>query len=109
MHISRKDLGLSDVNSGCTCSAGAHEASSPAPAQNDIITQEYLVTGMTCSHCVSSVSEEIATIDGVRSVHVDLRVGGASRVAVRSEKAIEDSRIAAAVEEAGYSIATAEA
>ncbi len=35
------------------------------------------MTGMTCSHCVSSVTEEISAIaGGVSEVSVDLHAGG---------------------------------
>jgi len=35
----------------------------------------YTVTGMTCAHCVRSVTEEITAIDGVTDVAVDLPTG----------------------------------
>ncbi|MCW2806795.1 MAG: copper chaperone, partial [Marmoricola sp.] len=39
-------------------------------------TTEYTVTGMTCAHCVASVTEEIQEIAGVTDVAVDLASGG---------------------------------
>jgi len=33
------------------------------------------VTGMTCQHCVMSVTEEIREIDGVSAVDVELESG----------------------------------
>jgi copper chaperone len=62
----------------------------------------YTVTGMTCEHCVRSVTEEISEIDGVRDVTVDL-ANGAVRVA--STEPVDDAKIRAAVEEAGYQLA----
>ncbi|MGY1948717.1 heavy-metal-associated domain-containing protein [Nocardia asiatica] len=59
------------------------------------------VSGMTCSHCVSSVSEEIGAITGVTSVDVDLASG---RVTIDSEGPVERDAIAAAVDEAGYKL-----
>ncbi|WP_043736546.1 MULTISPECIES: heavy-metal-associated domain-containing protein [Nocardia] len=59
------------------------------------------VSGMTCSHCVSSVSEEIGAITGVTSVDVDLASG---RVTIDSEGPVERGAIAAAVDEAGYKL-----
>ncbi|MEE2523617.1 heavy metal-associated domain-containing protein [Pseudarthrobacter sp. J75] len=60
------------------------------------------VSGMTCGHCVSSVSEEIEAIDGVESVDVDLNAGGVSTVTVTSTKEIPHEQIGEAVAEAGY-------
>jgi len=62
----------------------------------------YTVTGMTCNHCVASVTEEISEIDGVTDVAVDLPTGA---VKVTSTKPIDDTAIRAAVEEAGYQLA----
>jgi len=69
------------------------------------ITSTVLVEGMTCAHCVASVSEEIGEIAEVSTVDVELVVGGASRVTVASSAPIAVERIRAAVEEAGYALA----
>ena len=66
--------------------------------------EQYLVAGMTCGHCVASVTEEISAIDGVESVHVDLATGAPSRVSVVSERPIPADAIRAAVAEAGYEV-----
>ena len=73
---------------------------SAAPSSQ--VSQEVLVSGMTCAHCVSSVTEELGEIDGVEAVEVDLNVGGLSRVTVHSSGPIDDAALTAAVEEAGY-------
>jgi copper chaperone CopZ len=62
---------------------------------------EYLVTGMTCQHCVSAVTEEISAIEGVTGVQVDLATG---RVSVTSTVALDDTAVHAAIDEAGYEI-----
>ncbi|HET6709939.1 heavy-metal-associated domain-containing protein [Amycolatopsis sp.] len=62
----------------------------------------YTVTGMTCSHCVASVTEEVGALDGVSDVVVDLPSGA---VTVTSAEPIDESRVRAAVEEAGYQLA----
>ena len=67
-------------------------------------TTTYTVIGMTCGHCVASVTEEITEIDGVTDVAVDLPTGA---VTVTSTAAIEEARIRAAVEEAGYRLSAA--
>lgn len=71
-----------------------------------VIEQHYLVEGMTCSHCVASVTEEVSEIAGVESVSVDLRVGGASDVTVLSSVPMTVEGIRAAVTEAGYVLVT---
>lgn len=65
-------------------------------------TTTITVTGMTCSHCVSSVTEELQEIDGVLDVHVDLDSGA---VAMTSASPLDDAAIRAAVEAAGYALA----
>ena len=63
----------------------------------------YEVRGMTCSHCVMSVREEIAELGGVEIVDLEL---GSGRLVVAGP-ALSDERIAAAVDEAGYELAGA--
>lgn len=65
---------------------------------------DYLVSGMTCNHCVASVTEELSALDGVQSVEVQLNVGGDSRVTVSSDAAIAPDAVRAAVVEAGYAL-----
>ncbi|TQM38017.1 heavy-metal-associated domain-containing protein [Pseudonocardia cypriaca] len=62
----------------------------------------YTVTGMTCGHCVASVTEEISELDGVTDVAVDLPTGA---VTVTSTKPLDNADVRAAVEEAGYQLA----
>ncbi|MDQ3616147.1 MAG: heavy-metal-associated domain-containing protein [Actinomycetota bacterium] len=63
----------------------------------------YTVSGMTCGHCVSAVSEEVAKIPGVVEVDVDLASGGLD---ITSEAAVDDESVQEAVEEAGYELVT---
>jgi copper chaperone len=60
---------------------------------------EYRVDGMTCEHCVLSVTEEVSEIAGVRRVEVDLPTG---RLTVVGD--VDRQSIAAAVSEAGYEV-----
>lgn len=62
----------------------------------------YTVTGMTCEHCVRSVTEEITDLDGVRDVRVELTTG---RVTVTSDHPVPAEAVRAAVTEAGYQLA----
>ena len=64
-------------------------------------TATYTVTGMTCGHCVASVTEEVSQIPGVTAVDVDLESGG---VTVTSEAPVDETAVRAAVEEAGYEV-----
>jgi copper chaperone len=64
--------------------------------------QTYLVSGMTCGHCVSAVTREVSAIAGVQQVNVDLETG---KVLVTSEATIDQHLIAEAIEEAGYELA----
>ncbi len=66
-------------------------------------TKTYTVSGMTCGHCVNSVTTEISKLTGVRGVNIDLASGA---VTVDSEQAIDDAVIASAVDEAGYRVVT---
>ena len=67
-------------------------------------TATYTVTGMTCAHCVSSVTEELTKIDTVRAVDIDLATGA---VTVTSDSPVDEAEVRAAVDEAGYEIAPA--
>ena len=66
------------------------------------VTSTYTVTGMTCGHCVASVTEEVQEIDGVEDVQVALETGA---VTVTSTQPLDDAAVRAAVEEAGYALA----
>jgi copper ion binding protein len=62
----------------------------------------YTVQGMTCGHCVASVTEEVQEIPGVENVDVVLETGA---VTVTSAQPLDDTAVRAAVEEAGYQLA----
>jgi copper chaperone len=100
---SHNDLGLTDKNHACACGTADHAATDVAAAATANATEEhFLVSGMTCGHCVSSVTEEVSAIDGVESVSVALNASGASDVTVVSSGPISPEAVRAAVEEAGY-------
>lgn len=70
-------------------------------------TQTFQVTGMTCGHCVSAVSEEVTAIDGVSEVRVDLVAGGTSTLTLTSTTPVPEPAVAAALQEAGaYTLTT---
>ena len=70
---------------------------------NDTITTTFTITGMTCSHCVNAVTAEISKLAGVTGVHVDLATGTAT---IDSNDQLDPVAVAAAVEEAGYEVAS---
>jgi copper chaperone len=65
--------------------------------------QSFRVTGMTCGHCVSAVTQEVGSIADVADVNVDLASGA---VNVTSGRPLSTDEVAAAVDEAGYELAT---
>lgn len=67
------------------------------------------VSGMTCGHCVSSVSEELEALSGVEKIDVELKAGGISTVTITSSEALSSSEIGEAVAEAGYLVVANEA
>ena len=70
-------------------------------------TANYSVSGMTCGHCVTAVTDEITRLDGVSTVEIDLVPGGDSRVTVISTAPLAGDAVRAAVQEAGYDLAGA--
>ncbi|WP_158880420.1 heavy-metal-associated domain-containing protein [Amycolatopsis anabasis] len=64
-------------------------------------TSTFEVQGMTCAHCVGAVKEEVARVDGVTEVGVDLPAG---QVTVTSAGPVDPGAVRAAVEEAGYQV-----
>ena len=68
-------------------------------------TTTYSVSGMTCAHCTSAVTEELSKLVGVQDVTIDLVAGGTSAVHVTSESALDEAAVRDAVDEAGYELA----
>ena len=67
-------------------------------------TIELSVDGMTCGHCVMSVSEELSEIPGVKNADVILNSGGTSKVTVLTDTPLDDAALSDAVSEAGYTL-----
>ena len=64
-------------------------------------TTTYVVTGMSCEHCVKAVTSELSGLGGVSAVTVDLMPGGGSRVTVASDSPLPQDAVSAALDEAG--------
>jgi copper chaperone len=60
------------------------------------------VTGMSCEHCARSVTEELGALSGVRAVDVTLSSGS---VTISSDRELNGTELAGAVEAAGYTLA----
>ena len=96
---------------GCGCgsttetrsSTGTNTESTATTATkgNQVTTNTYAVTGMTCGHCARAVSSELTSLDGVTDVTVDLVAGGTSSVTVTSAHPLDQSQVSAALDEAG--------
>jgi len=95
-----------------TTSVNTGESAASTAKENDVTTstyeqsysQSFAVTGMTCGHCVASVTEELEELAGVQEVSVDLVAGGTSTVTVTSDQPLTDDAVKAAVAEAGYQL-----
>ncbi len=61
------------------------------------------VAGMTCGHCVAAVRDEISKLPGVASVEVDLETG---TVRIAADPPPDRAALSAAVDEAGYELAS---
>jgi len=66
-------------------------------------TSTYQIKGMTCGHCVKAVTEELSALAGVTDVQVDL---AAATATVTSAAALPTDEVRAAVDEAGYELAS---
>ena len=70
--------------------------------QNRGNTQQHVVRGMSCGHCIASVTEAVSEIPGVTDVAADLDSG---LLTVTGDN-VADAAIAAAVTDAGYELAS---
>jgi copper chaperone CopZ len=59
------------------------------------------IEGMTCGHCASSVTKELAKVAGASEIKVD-PIAGTASLMVNDE--VANSLIGDAVEEAGYKL-----
>jgi copper chaperone CopZ len=61
----------------------------------------YIVSGMSCGHCVQAVQAEVGAVPGVTGVDVDLDT---KEVVVHGD-GVDDAAVRAAIVEAGYEAA----
>jgi copper chaperone CopZ len=62
-------------------------------------TRTIVVTGMSCDHCATAIRAELGKLPGVTGVEVDVDAG---KVRITAERALADTALRDAVEEAGY-------
>ncbi|MGP9607763.1 MULTISPECIES: heavy-metal-associated domain-containing protein [unclassified Glutamicibacter] len=92
----------------CGCSDNSKPTSQglqiiPRPEATPIISHtELKISGMTCGHCVSSVTEELKEIPEVQNVEIILDAKGVSTAIISTSGAVGQETIRQAVEEAGY-------
>ncbi|MFJ2189085.1 heavy-metal-associated domain-containing protein [Kitasatospora sp. NPDC087861] len=84
-----------------SCCGSCGPGATAAPDAGTAGRAAFQVKGMTCGHCVTSVTAELKKIDGVTDVAVDLATG---TVTVDSTLPLADSAVAAAIDEAGYDL-----
>lgn len=82
----------------CSCNTTTNTTT---PTQDGQDRQTFEVVGMTCGHCVASVTEEVNEIAGVTDVQIDLATG---RLDIASDGSVSRESVEAAVREAGYTL-----
>lgn len=65
------------------------------------MTKKVFIEGMTCNHCASHVEEALKEVCGIKSAKVDLKAKVAT---IELAHDVEDEKIKAAVEDAGYEV-----
>jgi copper chaperone len=68
------------------------------------MTSTIKVKGMSCQHCVMSVTKALGQLDGVKDVQVDLAKG---EVHFDNTKEVASNRIEKAISDAGYEVVSA--
>jgi copper chaperone len=67
-------------------------------------TYDITVAGLTCNHCVMTVTRAVAEVDGVSAVRIDLVPNGESTVHIDSDAELDRGLVAEAVTGAGYTL-----
>ncbi len=70
---------------------------------NDMNELTFSVPGMTCGHCEAAVKGEVGKVAGVSDVAVDL----VTKLVTVVGSALDTTAIVAAIDEAGFEVATA--
>lgn len=62
-------------------------------------TEQFLVPGVSCQHCINAVTSEVSKLSGVQRVDVNLDT---KLVTVQAGENVTPASIVAAIKEAGY-------
>jgi copper chaperone len=63
----------------------------------------YSVPGLHCAHCERAVREEVTAVSGVTAVEVDLE----RKLVTVAAEPLDDAAVRAAIDAAGYEVASA--
>jgi copper chaperone CopZ len=85
----------------CTPDGSCKTTTAAEGTSTEGTTTVYRVSGMTCGHCRTAITNEVSPLAGVRAVEVDLEAG---TVAVTTDGEPDDKAVAAAIDEAGYEL-----
>ena len=66
-------------------------------------TSEFVVQGMSCGGCETSVREAVSQLPGVTDVQVSAQSG---RLVLSAEEPMDDAAVLAAIDAAGYRAST---
>lgn len=66
-----------------------------------MVAARYGVEGMTCGHCITAITNEVAKIPGVTEIAVDLQ---AASLSFTSTGDVDVAAVRSAVDEAGYTL-----
>lgn len=61
------------------------------------------VKGMSCQHCVMSVTKALSQLEGIKNIQVDLAKG---EVRFENTKEVTSNRIEKTIKDAGYEVAS---
>lgn len=96
------------------CNCGCSDNSKPTNQGLQIIPRveatpivskvELNISGMTCGHCVSAVSEELNSLPEVQDVEVILNTQGDSTAILSAQGQVTEDALRQAIEEAGYTL-----
>lgn len=87
------------MSSCCTPDGSCHTDAGDQATEGE--ASVYEVSGMTCGHCKTAVTQAVGALAAVRAVDVDVDAG---RVTVTTDGDPDESLIAKAVAEAGYEV-----
>ncbi|WP_346057256.1 heavy metal-associated domain-containing protein [Leucobacter alluvii] len=94
-----------DIISGSSCCAKPVTSDTTRATKTEV-TNEILVSGMTCSHCVASVTAGLTSISNVESVSVELNASGISQITLKATAPVDAAAIQGAIENIGYFVET---